>query len=170
MERVVKEIANASAASAPSERALRTASGARARRPTSPAPDDDLASHERTPRGPRHVVLLALPARAAVELQFPRDHVDALQDREGVSCEGHPAHARADLPFADEEAALGDGLESAADGVLHPADPALRQDSVLRPLETLILPLTTGGEERVRHPPPDPTAEVLRPSGLGADD
>src|SRR3990170_5327025 len=98
-DRVVKAIAKASAASAPAARALRTASDARSRRSTSAAPDDNLAPHVRASRGDGYVVLLALAAAPALELQFPRDHVDALPDRERVARQRHPAHARADLPF-----------------------------------------------------------------------
>src|SRR5213592_3599357 len=104
MDREVKAIAYASAASAPSDWARRTASGARSSPSTSAAPDDDLATHVRSAGGHGHVVLLALPARAAVERDLFGDPVDALQDRKGVPGQGHSADALPDLTLLDPEA------------------------------------------------------------------
>src|SRR3989442_7147462 len=117
MDREVKAIAYASAASAPSDRARRTASGARSSPCTSAASDDDLASHVRSASGDGNVVLLAFPARAAVERGLPRHPVDALQDRECVSGQGHLAHALRDLSLLDSESGLSDGLERPADWI-----------------------------------------------------
>src|SRR5437867_8110885 len=155
-------MAYASAASAPSDRARRTASGARSSPSTSAASDDDLASHVRSAGGHGNVVLLAFPARAAVEGDLLRHPVDALQDREGVSGQGHPADALPDLALRDSESGLGDGLERPADGVFHPADPFPRQDTGLRVLQDLVLLVPARSEVRVRHAHPDPAAEVLR--------
>src|SRR5437867_8822509 len=162
MDREVKAIAYASAASAPSDRARRTASGARSSPSTSAASDDDLASHVRSAGGHGNVVFLAFPARAAVEGNLLRHPVDALQDREGVSGQGHPADALPDLALVDSESGLGDGLERPADGILHAADPLPRQDAGLRLLDDLVLRFPTRAEVRVRHAHPDPAAEVLR--------
>src|SRR2546422_6787687 len=162
MDREVKVIAYASAASAPADRARRTASGARSRPSTSAASDDDLASHVRSAGGTGNVVLLAFPARAAVEGDLLRHPVDALQDREGVSGQGHSADALPDLALLDSESRLGDGLERPADGVFHPADPLPRQDAGLRLLDDLVLLVATRAEVRVRHAHPDPAAEILR--------
>src|SRR2546426_1433453 len=162
MDREVKAIAYASTASAPSDRARRTASGARSSPSTSAASDDDLASHVRSAGGQGNVVLLAFPARAAVEGNLLRHPVDALQDRERVPGQGHPADALPDLALLDSESGLGDGLERPADGILHPADPFPRQDAGLRLLDDLVLRVPTRAEVRVRHAHPDPTAEVLR--------
>src|SRR3989449_1510636 len=161
MDREVKAIAYASAASAPSDRARRTASAARSSPSTSAASDDDLASHVRSAGGHGNVVLLAFPARAAVEGDLLRHPVDALQDREGVSDQGHPADAVPDLDLLDSESGLGDGLERSADGILHPADPLPCQDAGLRVLHDLVLLVAARAEVRVRHAHPDPTAEVL---------
>src|SRR3989475_11506832 len=161
-EREVKVIAYASTASAPSDRARRTASGARSSPSTSAASDDDLASHVRSAGGHGNVVFLAFPARAAVEGNLLRHPVDALQDREGVPGQGHPADALPDLALLDSESGLGDGLERPADGILHPADPFPRQDAGLRVLQDLVLLVATRAEVRVRHAHPDPAAEILR--------
>src|SRR2546430_12935668 len=162
MDREVKAIVYASAASAPSDRARRTASGARSSPSTSAASDDDLASHVRSASGDGNVVLLAFPARAAVEGGLLRHPVDALQDREGVPGQGHPADALPDLALVDSGSGLGDGLERPADGILHAADPFQRQDAGLRLLDDLVLRVPTRAEVRVRHAHPDPAAEVLR--------
>src|SRR2546422_475630 len=162
MDREVKVIASASAASAPADRARRTASGARSRPSTSAASDDDLASHVRSAGGHGNVVLLAFPARAAVEGDLLRHRVDALQDREGVPGQGHSADALPDLALLDSESRLGDGLERPADGVFHPADPLPRQEAGLRVLQDLVLLVATRAEVRVRHAHPDPAAEILR--------
>src|SRR5437899_11777164 len=138
MDREVKAIAYASAASAPSDRARRTASGTRSSPSTSAASDDDLASHVRSAGGHGNVVLLAFPARAAVEGDLLRDPVDALQDRKGVPGQGHPADALPDLALRDSESGLGDGLERPTDGVLHAADPLPCQDAELRVLSHLV--------------------------------
>src|SRR5881409_1577430 len=167
MDREVKAIAYASAASAPSDRARRTASGARSSPSTSAASDDDLASHVRSAGGHGNVVFLAFPARAAVEGNLLRHPVDALQDREGVSDQGHPADAVPDLALLDSESGLGDGLERSADGILHPADPLPCQDAGLRVLHDLVLLVAARAEVRVRHAHPDPTAEVLRAAVAG---
>src|SRR2546428_349290 len=151
-------MAYASAASAPSDRARRTASGTRSSPSTSAASDDDLASHVRSAGGHGNIVLLAFPARAAVEGDLLRHPVDALQDREGVSGQGHPADALPDLALLDSESGLGDGLERPADGILHPADPFPRQDAGLRVLQDLVLLVATRAEVRVRHAHPDPAA------------
>src|SRR5438876_9756993 len=124
-------IAYASAASAPSDWARRTASDARSRPSTSAAPDDDLATHVRSAGGHGHVVLLPFPARAAVEGDLLRHPVDALQDREGVPGQGHAPDALPDLSLLDPEAGLRDGLERSADRVLHAADPFAREDAAL---------------------------------------
>src|SRR5438034_1159553 len=100
----VNVIAYASAASAPSDWARRTASGARSRPSTSAAPDDNLATHVRSAGGHGHVVLLAFPARAAVEGDLLRHPVDALEDRERVPGQGHPADPLPDLSLLDPEA------------------------------------------------------------------
>src|SRR2546425_6655912 len=115
-------MAYASAASAPSDRARRTASGTRSSPSTSAASDDDLASHVRSPGGHGNVVLLAFPARAAVEGDLLRHSVDAVQDRERVSGQGHPPDAFPDLALLDSESGLGHGLERTANRVFHPAD------------------------------------------------
>src|SRR2546430_9408906 len=107
MDREVKSIAYASAASAPSDRARRTASGARSSPSTSAASDDDLASHVRSAGGHGNVVLLAFPARPAVEGDLLRHPVDALQDRERVSGQGHPTDALPDLALLDSKSRLG---------------------------------------------------------------
>src|SRR3989454_8690826 len=167
MDREVKAIAYASAASAPSDRARRTASGARASPSTSAASDDDLASHVRSAGGHGNVVFLAFPARAAVEGNLLRRPVDALQDREGVSGQGHPADALPDLALVDSESGLGDGLERPADRVFHPADPLPREDAGLRLLEDLVLLVAARAEVRVRHAHPDPAAEILRAAVAG---
>src|SRR2546427_1869567 len=130
----------------------------------SAAPDDDLGAHVWSAGGYGHVVLLAFPARPAVEGDLLRDPVDALQDREGVAGQGHAAHALADLALVDPEAGLRDGLERPADRVLHPADPFARQHAGLRLLDDLVLFVAARAEVRVRHPHPDSTAEVLRPA------
>src|SRR2546427_8192727 len=158
----MKVIAYASAASAPSDRARRTASGTRSSPSTSAASDDDLASHVRSAGGHGNVVLLAFPARAAVEGDLLRDPVDALQDRKGVPGQGHPADALPDLALRDSESGLGDGLERPADGVFHPADPLPREDAGLRLLEDLVLLVAARAEVRVRHAHPDSAAEILR--------
>src|SRR5213594_5057432 len=167
MDREVKAIAYASAASAPSARARRTASGTRSRPSTSAASDDDLASHVRSAGGHGNVVLLAFPARPAVEGDFLRHPVDALQDRERVSGQGHPADALADLALLDSKSRLSDGLERTADGVFHAADPFPCQDAGLRLFEDLVLLVAARAEVRVRHAHPDPAAEVLRPAVAG---
>src|SRR2546427_9257563 len=162
MDREVKAIAYASTAPAPSDRARRTASEARSKPSTSAASDDDLASHVRSAGGHGNVVLLAFPARAAVEGDLLRHPVDALQDRQGVPGQGHPADALPDLALLDSESGLGDGLERPADGILHPADPFPRQDAGLRVLQDLVLLVPAGAEVRVGHAHPDAAAEVLR--------
>src|SRR3989454_4602306 len=167
MDREVKVIAYASAASAPSDRARRTASGARSSPSTSAASDDDLASQVRSAGGHGNVVLLAFPARAAVEGDLLRHPVDALQDRERVSGQGHPADALPDLALLDSESGLGHGLERTADGILHPADPLPRQDAGLRLLQHLVLLVAARAEVRVGHAHPDPAAEVLRAAIAG---
>src|SRR5437870_12039820 len=149
MDREVKAIVYASAASAPSDRARRIASGARSSPSTSAASDDDLASHVRSAGGHGNVVLLAFPARAAVEGYLLRHPVDALQDREGVSGQGHPADALPDLALRDSESGLGDGLERPADGIFHPADPFPRQDAGLRLLQDLVFLVARSEERRV---------------------
>src|SRR3989475_5479676 len=161
-DREVNAMAYASAASAPSDRARRTASGTRSRPSTSAASDDDPASHVRSAGGHGNVVFLAFPARAAVEGNLLRHPVDALQDREGVPGQGHPADALPDLALVDSESGLGDGLERPAVGILHAADPLPRQDAGLRLLDDLVLRFPTRAEVRVRHAHPDPAAEVLR--------
>src|SRR3989454_10259355 len=166
-DREVNAMAYASAASAPSDRARRTASGTRSNPSTSAASDDNLASHVRSAGGHGNVVLLAFPARPAVEGDLPRHPVDALQDREGVSGQGHPADALPDLALLDSESGLGDGLERPTDGVFHPADPLLRQDAGLRLLDDLVLLVPAGAEIGVRHAHPDPAAEVLRAAVAG---
>src|SRR5438093_3405544 len=160
-DREVKVIAYASAASAPSDRARRTASGARSRPSRSAASDDNLASHVRSAGGHGNVVLLAFPARPAVEGDLLRHPVDALQDRERVSGQGHPADALPDLALPDSESGLGHGLERTADGVFHAADPFPCQDAGLRLFEDLVLLVAARAEVRVRHANPDPAAEVL---------
>src|SRR3989449_6639754 len=167
MDREVKAIAYASAASAPSDHARRTASGTRSSPSTSAASDDDLASHVRSAGGHGNVILLAFPARPAVEGNLLRHPVDALQDREGVSGQGHAANALPDLALLDSESGLGDGLERPADRVFHPADPLPREDAGLRVLQDLVLLVATRAEVRVRHAHPDPAAEVLRPAVAG---
>src|SRR5256712_1550750 len=167
MDREVKAIAYASAASAPSDRARRTASGTRSRPSTSAASDDDLASHVRSAGGHGNVVLLAFPARPAVQDDLLRHPIDALQDREGVSGQGHPANALPDLALRDSESGLGDGLERPADRVFHPADPFPRQDAGLRLLQDLVFLVAARAEVRVRHAHPDPAAEVLRAAVAG---
>src|SRR5437867_13374207 len=114
MDREVKAIAYASAASEPSDRARRTASAAWSSPSTSAASDDDLASHVRSAGGHGNLVLLAFPARSAVEGDLLRHPVDALQDREGVSGQSHPADALPDHALRDSESGLGDGLERSA--------------------------------------------------------
>src|SRR6058998_4198055 len=114
----------------------------------SAASDDDLAAHVRSPGGYGHVVLLAFPARPAVEGDLLRDPVDALQDREGVAGQGHAAHALADLALVDPEAGLRDGLERPADRVLHPADPLAREDAGFRVLQDLVLLVPAAAEVR----------------------
>src|SRR5437867_1060313 len=166
-DREVKAIAYASAASAPSDRARRTASGARSSPSTSAASDDDLASHVRSAGGHGNVVLLAFPARPAVEGDLLRHPVDALQDRERVSGQGHPADALPDLALPDSESGLGHGLERTADGVFHAADPFPCQDTGLRLLQDLVLLVAARAEVRVRHAHPDPAAEVLRAAVAG---
>src|SRR5437867_11498759 len=104
-------MAYASAASAPSDRARRTASGARPSPSSAAASDDDLASHVRSAGGHGNVVLLAFPARASVEGGLLRHPVDALQHRGGVPGQAHPAVARPGLAVAYSESGLGDGLE-----------------------------------------------------------
>src|SRR2546425_5648305 len=155
-------MAYASAASAPSDRARRTASGARSRPSTSAASDDDLAAHVRSAGGHGNVVLLAFPARPAVQGDLLRHPVDALQDREGVPGQRHPADALPDLALRDSESGLGHRLERTADGVFHAADPFPRQDAGLRLFQDLLLLVAAGAEVGVRHAHPDPTAEVLR--------
>src|SRR2546430_4721587 len=167
MDREVKSIAYASAASAPSDRARRTASGARSSPSTSAASDDDLASQVWSAGGHGNVVLLAFPARPAVEGELLRHSVDALQDRERVSGKGHPADALPDLALPDSESGLGHGLERTADGVFHAADPFPRQDARLRLLQDLVLLVAARAEVRVRHANPDPAAEVLRAAVTG---
>src|SRR5437899_10494155 len=167
MDRELKAIAYASAASAPSDRARRTASGARSGPSTSAASDDDLASHVRSASGDGNVVLLAFPARAAVEGGLLRHPVDALQDREGVPGQGHPADALPDLALVDSESGLGDGLERPADRVFHPADPLPGQDAGLRLLQDLVLLVAARAAVRVGHAHPDPAAEALRPAAAG---
>src|SRR5438128_4753339 len=161
MDREVNVMAYASAASAPSDWTRITASGARSRPSTSATSDDDLATHVRSAGGHGHVVLLAFPARAAVEGNLLRHPVDALEDREGVPGQGHPADALPDLSLLDSEAGLRDGLERSADRVLHPADPFAREDAGLRVLDHRVLLVPSGAEVRVRHADPDPAAEVL---------
>src|SRR3989449_5036647 len=163
----MKVIAYASAASAPSDRARRTASGTRSSPSMSAASDDDLASHVRSAGGHGNVVLLAFPARPAVQDDLLRHPIDALQDREGVSGQGHPANALPDLALRDSESGLGDGLERPADRVFHPADPLPRQDAGLRLLEDLVLLVAARAEVRVRHAHPDPAAEILRAAVAG---
>src|SRR5436309_14319868 len=131
MDREVKAIVYASAASAPSDRARRTASGARSSPSTSAASDDDLASHVRSAGGHGNVVFLAFPARAAVEDNLLRHPVDAAQDRERVSGQGHPADALPDPALVSSASCLGAGLERPADGIPHPADPLPRQAAAL---------------------------------------
>src|SRR5256712_10629182 len=160
-------MASASAASAPSDRARRTASGTRSSPSTSAASDDDLASHVRSAGGHGNVVLLAFPAGPAVEGDLLRHPVDALQDREGVSGQRHPADALPDLALLNSESGLGDGLERPADGILHPADPLPRQDAGLRLLQHLVLLVAARAEVRVRHAHPDPAAEILRAAVAG---
>src|SRR2546422_6048730 len=167
MDREVKVIAYASAASAPSDRARRTASGARSSPSTSPASDDDLASHVRSAGGHGNVVLLAFPARAAVEGDLLRHPVDALQDRERVSGQGHPTDALPDLALLDPESGLGHGLERTADGVFHAADPFPRQGAGLCLLQDLVLLVPARAEVPVRQPHPDRAAEVLEPAVAG---
>src|SRR5437870_7426682 len=130
----------------------------------SAASDDDLAAHERSAGGHGYVVLLAFPARPAVEGDLLRDPVDALQDRQRVAGQCHAAHALADLALHDLEARLRDGLEGPADRVLHPADPLARQHAGLRLLHELVLLVAARAEVRVRHAHPDPAAEILRPA------
>src|SRR3989442_11396579 len=160
-------MAYASAASAPSDRARRTASGTRSSPSTSAASDDDLASHVRSAGGHGNIVLLAFPARSAVEGDLLRHPVDALQDREGVSDQGHPADAVPDLALLDSESGLGDGLERSADGILHTADPFPCQDAGLRLLQDLVLLVATRAEVCVRHAHPDAAAEILRAAVAG---
>src|SRR5881296_2151824 len=167
MDREVKVIAYASAASAPSDRARRTASGARSSPFTSAASDDNLASHVRSAGGHGNVVLLAFPTGPAVEGDLLRHPVDALQDRERVSGQGHPADVLPDLALLDSESGLGHGLERTADGILHAADPFPRQDPGLRVLDDLVLLVPARSEVRVRHAHPDPAAEILRPAVAG---
>src|SRR5437867_112401 len=133
----------------------------------SAASDDDLAAHVRSPGGHGHVVLLAFPARPAVEGDLLRDPVDALQDREGFAGQGHAAHALSDLALHNPEARLRDGLERPADRIFHPADPLARQHAGLRLLHDLVLLVAAPAEVRVRHAHPDPAAEVLRPAVAG---
>src|SRR5947209_26425 len=133
----------------------------------SAASDDDLAAHERSAGGHGYVVLLAFPARPAVEGDLLRDPVDALQDRQRVAGQCHAAHALADLALHDPEARLRDGLERPADRVFHPTDPLARQHAGLRFLHDLILLVAARAEVRVRHAHPDPAAEVLRPAVAG---
>src|SRR3989442_1372414 len=130
----------------------------------SAASDDDLAAHERSAGGHGHVVLLAFPARPAVERDLLRDPVDALQDRQRVAGQCHAAHTLADLALHDPEARLRDGLERPADRVLHPADPLARQHAGLRLLHDLVLLVAARAEVRVRNAHPDPAAEILRPA------
>src|SRR5256884_1336213 len=158
----VKAISYASTGAAPSARRRRPPPGARSSPPPPPASDDDLASHVRSASGDGNVVLIACPTRAAVEGNLLRHPVDALQDREGVPGQGHPADALPDLALVDSESGLGDGLERPADGILHAADPFPRQDAGLRLLDDLVLRVPTRAEVRVRHAYPDPAAEVLR--------
>src|SRR3989441_10512184 len=155
-------MAYASAASAPSARARRTASGTRSKPSPSAASDDDLASHVRSAGAHGNVVLLAFPARPAVEGDLLRHPVDALQDRERVSGQGHPADALPNFALRDSESGLGDGLERTADGVFHAADPFPRQDAGLRLFQDLLLLVAARAEVRVRHAHPDPAAKVLR--------
>src|SRR2546422_967343 len=157
----MKVIAYASAASAPSDRARRTASGARSIPSLSAASDGDLASHVRSAGGHGNVVLLALPARPAVEGDLLRHPVDALQDRERLSGQAHPSAALPDLALLASESRLSDALERTADGVFHAADPFPRQDAGLRLLQDLVLLVAARAEVRVRHAHPDPAAEVL---------
>src|SRR3989442_3325626 len=154
-------MAYASAASAPSDRARRTASGTRSSPSTSAASDDDLASHVRSAGGHGNVILLAFPARPTVKGDLLRHPVDALQDRERVSGQGHPADALPDLAVLDSESGLGHGLERTADGVFHAADPLPRQDARLRLLQDLVLLVAAGAAVRVRHANPDPAAGLL---------
>src|SRR2546429_9019574 len=163
----VKAISYASTGAAPSARRRRPPPGARSSPPPPPASDADLASHVRSASGDGNVVLLAFPARAAVEGGLLRHPVDALQDREGVPGQGHPADALPDLALLDSESGLGDGLERPADGILHAAYPFPRQDAGLRLLDDLVLRVPTRAEVRVRHAYPDPTAEVLRAAVAG---
>src|SRR5438445_6509775 len=130
----------------------------------SAASDDDLAAHERSAGGHGHVVLLAFPARPAVEGDLLRDPVDALQDREGVAGQGHAAHALSDLALHNPEARLRDGLERPADRIFHPTDPLARQHAGLRLVHDLVLLVAARAEVRVRHAHPDPAADVLRPA------
>src|SRR5437667_1651962 len=160
-DRDVNVIAYASAASAPSDWARRTASGASSRPSTSAAPDDDLATHVRSAGGHGHVVLLPFPAGAAVEGDLLRHPVDALQDREGVPGQGHAPDALPDLSLLDPEAGLRDGLERSADRVFHPADPFAREDAGLRVFDHRVPLVPSGAEVRVRHADPDAAAEVL---------
>src|SRR2546422_11525818 len=157
----MKVIAYASAASAPSDRARRTASGARSIPSMSAASDDDLASHVRSAGGHGNVVLLALPARPAVEGDLLRHPVDALQDRERVSGQGHPADTLPDLALLDSESRLSDGLERPADGVFHAADPFPRQDAGFCLLQDLVLLFAAPAEKRVRHRNPTPPPKAL---------
>src|SRR3989449_1462006 len=159
--------AYASAASAPSAWARRTASGARSSPSKSAAPHHNLAAHVRSSGRDRHVVSLAFPTRAAVEMDLARHPVHTLQDRERAAGQRHPAHAPRDLALLNPEAGLRDGLERPTDGVLHAADPALREDAGLRVLEDLLPAILAGPEVRVRHAHPDPTAEVLGPAVAG---
>src|SRR2546425_1859308 len=159
--------AHASAASAPSARARRTASGARSSPSNSAASHHDLAAHVRASGRDRHVVFLAFPTRAAVEMDLARHPVHTLQDRERAAGERHPAHAPRDLALLNPEVGLRDGLERSTDGVLHAADPTLREDAGLRVREDLLRSIFAGPEVRVRHAHPDPAAEVLGPAVAG---
>src|SRR2546427_11100532 len=163
----MKVIACAGAAPAPADRAGRTAAEARSKPSTSAASDDSLASHVRSAGGHGNVVLLAFPARPAVEGDLLRHPVDALQDRERVSGQGHPADALPDLALPDSESGLGHGLERTADGVFHAADPFPCQDAGLRLFEDLVLLVAARAEVRVRHANPDPAAEILRAAIAG---
>src|SRR5438128_359644 len=109
MDREVNVMAYASAASAPSDWTRITASGARSRPSTSATSDDDLAAHVRSAGGHGHVVLLAFPARAAVEGDLRRHPVDALQDREGVPGQGHAPDPLPDLAFLDPDVGTSSG-------------------------------------------------------------
>src|SRR5256885_9373828 len=129
----------------------------------SAASDDDLATHVRSAGGHGHVVLLAFPARPAIEGDLLRDPVDALQDRQRVAGQCHTAHALADLALHDPEARLRDGLERPADRIFHPADPLARHHAGLRLLHDLVLLLAARAAPPVRHPHPDPPPDVLTP-------